>query len=336
MTDSLPLALTLGDPAGVGPELVALAAQRNWPLPLLAIGDCDRLQQAAQERGVPLQLLDSGPPGTLLPALPAGQLHVRHIPSPHPAQAGKLDPANAAAVLAMIDAAADGALRGHFRAVITAPVHKGIINDAGHPFSGHTERLAERAGAEVLMLLVADKLRVALVTTHVPLRAVAELITAERVELKLRLLQAGLQRWFGIEHPALGVLGLNPHAGEGGHMGDEEQRILLPLLQRLQREGMRLTGPLPADTAFVPRADGTSPDAFLAMYHDQGLPVLKYAGFGHAVNVTLGLPYLRTSVDHGTALDIAGRGLADPGSLIAALQLAMDACDRPALPVAPT
>lgn len=328
MSPSLPLALTIGDPAGIGPELVALAAGRPWPLPLIAIGDCERLQQAAAERGVPLQLVDAGVPGTPLPPLSAGQIYSRHIASARPARAGLLDPVNAEAVLAMIDHAADGTLAGHFRALVTGPVHKGIINDAGHPFSGHTERLAERAGQqEVLMLLVADALRVALVTTHVPIHAVAGLITAERVEAKLRLLEAGLKRWFGIDRPSLAVLGLNPHAGEGGHMGDEEQRILIPLLERLSQEGFQLCGPLPADTAFVARG-GLRPDAYLAMYHDQGLPVLKYAGFGIAVNMTLGLPYLRTSVDHGTALDIAGRGVADPGSLIAALTLATSACQR--------
>jgi 4-hydroxythreonine-4-phosphate dehydrogenase len=326
MTASLPIALTIGDPAGIGPELVAQIASRSWPLPLLAIGDVDRLRQAALERGIPLQAHDAGPVGSALVPLPAGQIYMRAIPSAHPARAGQLDPANADAVLAMIDAGADGALAGHYRALVTGPVHKGVINDAGHPFSGHTERLAERAGLrDVLMLLVADDLRVALVTTHVPLRAVAELITTERVESCLRLLDAGLKRWFGIARPDIAVLGLNPHAGEGGHMGDEEQRVLIPLLRRLARDEFQLSGPLPADTAFVNRGH-SHPDAYLAMYHDQGLPVLKYAGFGSAVNVTLGLPYLRTSVDHGTALDIAGRGVADPGSLLAALNLAMNAC----------
>ncbi len=328
MNALLPLALTIGDPAGVGPELVALAARRRWPLPLVAIGDCERLQQAAAERDLPLQLVEAGLLGAPLPPLPAGHLYSRHIGSARPARAGVLDPANADAVLSMIDSAADGALAGHYLALVTGPVHKGVINDAGHRFSGHTERLAERAGRqEVLMLLVADDLRVALVTTHVPLHAVAGLITAERVEAKLRLLDAGLRRWFGIDPPQIAVLGLNPHAGEGGHMGDEEQRILIPLLQQLKQQGFQLSGPLPADTAFVARS-GQRPDAYLAMYHDQGLPVLKYAGFGNAVNVTLGLPYLRTSVDHGTALDIAGHGLADPGSLEAALTLAISACQR--------
>lgn len=327
MNPQLPIALTLGDPAGVGPELVALIASEAWSRPLLAVGDGIRLRSAASERGVQLRLhpYREGP----LPPLPAGELYLLDLPAPRPVVPGSVDPANAAAVLAMIDCAADGCRDGRFAAMVTGPVHKGVINDAGHRFSGHTERLAERAGGnEVLMLLVADTLRVALVTTHLPLREVAAQISTERVERKLRLLDAGLRRWFGCADPQIAVLGLNPHAGEGGHLGDEEQRILIPLLQRLRLQGQRLEGPLPADTAFV-RRDGRHPDAYLAMYHDQGLPVLKYAGFGNAVNVTLGLPYWRSSVDHGTALDIAGRGLADPGSLRAALQLAIWSCGEP-------
>ena len=323
--DQWPLALTIGEPAGVGPELVARIATDVWSRPLVAVGDGGSLRRAAAAQRLPLRLhaVPAGP----LPALPAGEIYLHDVPAAVPATPGQLDVRNAPAVLAMIDAAADGARDGRYAGIVTAPVHKGIINDAGLPFTGHTERLAERAGCEVLMLLVANQLRVALVTTHLPLREVPAQITAERVQTRLQLLADGLQRGFGCADPLIAMLGLNPHAGEGGHLGHEEQQILIPLLQRLRSEGWRLDGPLPADTAFVRRGDD-QPDAFLAMYHDQGLPVLKYAGFGHAVNVTLGLPYWRSSVDHGTALDIAGQGLADPGSLRAALQLALQACER--------
>ena len=235
---------------------------------------------------------------------------------------GTLDPGNAEYVLDTLREATSQILAGHAAAMVTGPVHKGVINDAGIAFSGHTEFLAELAGVDrVVMMLVAGGLRVALATTHLPLRAVPEAVTAAGLRETLRIIQHDLTSRFGIVRPRIAVLGLNPHAGEGGHLGSEEIDIIEPVVVELKTEGMRLDGPLPADTAFVPRYLERF-DAVLAMYHDQGLPVLKHAGFGHAVNVTLGLPFIRTSVDHGTALDLAGTGKADSGSMNAAIELA--------------
>jgi 4-hydroxythreonine-4-phosphate dehydrogenase len=243
-----------------------------------------------------------------------------------PATAGRLETANARYVLALLDAALEGCASGRFDAIVTAPVHKGVINDAGIPFTGHTEYLAERTGAPLpVMMLAGGGLRVALATTHLPLAAVSAALTAERLAAVLRILDTDLRGKFGIAAPRILVCGLNPHAGEGGHLGREEIEVIEPTLRALQSEGLRLTGPVPADTAFLPeRLAGH--DAVLAMYHDQGLPVLKRAAFGHGVNVTLGLPVIRTSVDHGTALDLAGSGRADPGSLREALRLAVELC----------
>ncbi len=224
----------------------------------------------------------------------------------------------------MLEKACSGCVAGEFDAMVTAPVHKGIINDAGIPFTGHTEFLAEMTDSPLpVMILVADTLRVALLTTHLPLSAVPENITATRIDTTIRILNDGLSKLFHIESPSIAVLGLNPHAGEGGHLGTEEIEIIIPALDKLRADGIRITGPLPADTAFTRHAGGES-DAYLAMYHDQGLPVLKAKGFGNAVNVTLGLPVIRTSVDHGTALDLAATGNADTGSLMAAIQLAIE------------
>jgi 4-hydroxythreonine-4-phosphate dehydrogenase len=243
-----------------------------------------------------------------------------------PGTPGRLDPANAPYVLAVLDAATDGCLAGRFDAMVTAPVHKGVINEAGVRFTGHTEYLAERCGAPLpVMLLAGGGLRVALATTHLPLAHVSSAITAQRLEGVLRVLDADLRAKFGIAAPRILVCGLNPHAGEGGHLGREEIEVIEPTLERLRAQGLHLTGPVPADTAFLP-ARVAGHDAVLAMFHDQGLPVLKHASFGHAVNVTLGLPIVRTSVDHGTALDLAGTGRADPGSLRAALHLAAGMC----------
>ncbi len=240
-----------------------------------------------------------------------------------PAHPGRLDTANARYVLALLDRAIAGAVSGEFDAIVTAPVHKGIINDAGIAFTGHTEYLAERTRAPLpVMMLATRQLRVALATTHLPLRAVSEAITGALLTQVLEVLHLDLARWWGLTDPHIVVCGLNPHAGEGGHLGDEEIRVIGPALEALRARGMRLTGPVPADTAFVPaRLAGV--DTVLALYHDQGLPVIKHAGFDQAVNITLGLPILRTSVDHGTALDLAGSGKADPGSLATALQLAV-------------
>jgi 4-hydroxythreonine-4-phosphate dehydrogenase len=245
-----------------------------------------------------------------------------------PSVAGTLDAANARYVLDVLDVAVDGCISGRFDAMVTAPVHKGIINDAGVPFTGHTEYLAERTGARLpVMMLVGGGLRVALATTHLPLADVSAAITAERLADVLTILDADLKSRFGLAAPRILVCGLNPHAGEGGHLGREELDVIEPTLARLRAAGLQLTGPVPADTAFLPERVSVH-DAVLAMYHDQGLPVLKRAAFGAGVNVTLGLPIVRTSVDHGTALDLAGTGRADPGSLVAAARLAVELCTR--------
>lgn len=317
------IALTAGEPAGIGPELLVRIAQRAWPFRVVAIADRRCLHGAAARLGLPLTLVEDDP--SQRQPLAAGQLALHPAPLAHPAVPGQLDPRNAGATLAMLRSAADGALHGRFDAIVTAPVQKSVLDHPDAPFSGHTEFFQALAGVEhVVMMLVAPAdagrptLRVALATTHLPLRAVADAIEPQALERCLRVLDAGLKRDYGIPAPRIAVLGLNPHAGEDGHLGDEEQRVIIPLLQRLRSEGLQLEGPLPADTAFSPKRLAQT-DAFLAMFHDQGLPVLKFAGFGRAVNVTLGLPYVRTSVDHGTALDLAGKGEADPGSLEAAL-----------------
>jgi 4-hydroxythreonine-4-phosphate dehydrogenase len=300
------IAVTTGEPAGIGPELCAGLLQHDWACRLVLVGDRGLLERRAA-RALP----DAG---------------VLHVPLAAPSAPGRLDPANAAYVLALLDAAVDGCMAGRFDAIVTAPVHKGVINDAGVPFTGHTEYLAERTAAPLpVMMLVGGGLRVALATTHLPLAAVSAAITARRLEDVLRILDHDLRVKFGLAGPAILVCGLNPHAGEGGHLGREEIEVIEPVLDRLRAAGLRLTGPVPADTAFLPeRLAGH--DAVLAMFHDQGLPVLKHASFGHAVNVTLGLPIVRTSVDHGTALELAGTGRADPGSLHAAVRLAVELC----------
>lgn len=273
------------------------------------------LEQRAKQLGFPIRLRDE-------PTCRDGELWVDPVAMPGASVAGVLEPANADYVLATLARAADLAETGEVSALVTGPVQKSIINDAGHAFTGHTEFFRDRCGCDdVVMLLVARDLRVALATTHLPLRAVPDALTAELLERRLRILCDDLTRWFGIAAPRVLVAGLNPHAGEGGHLGCEELTVIQPVCERLRGEGLAIEGPLPADTLFLPRVLATA-DAALAMFHDQGLPVLKHAGFGEAVNVTLGLPYLRTSVDHGTALDLAGTGRADPGSFAAALKLA--------------
>ena len=300
------IAVTTGEPAGVGPELAARLATEAAAhgARLVLVGDRALLEERA---------------GRALP-----EASVQHVPLAVPSRPGRLDPANARYVLALLDAALDGCVAGRFAAMVTAPVHKGVINDAGVPFSGHTEYLAERTATPLpVMMLVGGGLRVALATTHLPLADVSAALTAERLEAVLTVLDADLRAKFAIRSPRILVCGLNPHAGEGGHLGREELDVIQPVLHRLGERGLRLTGPVPADTAFLPeRLAGH--DAVLAMYHDQGLPVLKRAAFGRGVNVTLGLPVLRTSVDHGTALDLAGTGRADPGSLRAAVDLAVE------------
>jgi 4-hydroxythreonine-4-phosphate dehydrogenase len=258
------------------------------------------------------------------------QLRVIDVPLSAPCIAGKLDPANARHVLGMLDRAIAGAMNGEFAAIVTAPVQKSVINEAGVPFTGHTEYLAERTGAaHPVMLLAAGTLRVALATTHLPLRAVSDAITPALLDTTFRILDADVRRLWGIARPRIAACGLNPHAGESGHLGREDIDVIAPAVERARRAGLLVDGPMPADTVFVPR-HLSNYDIVLAMYHDQGLPVLKHAGFGHAVNVTLGLPIVRTSVDHGTALDLAGTGRADAGSLVTATMLAMEFAGRTA------
>ncbi len=316
------IALTPGEPAGIGPDLCVMLAQQPCVAELVAVADPTLLESRAATLGLPLRLEEYVPGRAPKPASP-GVLKVRPVALRTQARCGRLDPANGVYVLDTLRAAVHGCLTGEFAALVTGPVHKGIINDAGMPFTGHTEFLAELTGSgEPVMMLAAPGLRVALATTHLPLREVSAAITPARLEHILRVLHRELGSRFDIAAPHILVCGLNPHAGEGGHLGREEIEVIEPVLQRLRAEGMDLIGPLPADTLFTPRhLDGA--DAVLAMYHDQGLPVLKHVGFGRAVNITLGLPIIRTSVDHGTALDLACTGKAEAGSLEAAVQTAI-------------
>lgn len=314
------IALTAGEPAGVGPDLCIALSQRSLPCRLSVLGDREVLRARARQLGVAVDWLH----GDAIPPHLPGALHVRHIPAAVPVVPGALDTGNAAHVLALLDAAIEGCMRGAYTALVTGPVHKGVINDAGHAFTGHTEYLAEHSGTpRVVMMLTGGDLRVALATTHLPLRQVADAITPLLLDEVIRILHADLRTKFGIAVPRIVVAGLNPHAGESGHLGREEIDVIEPVLARLRNEGMDLVGPLPADTLFS-RIRQEPCDAVLAMYHDQGLPVLKYASFGAGVNVTLGLPFIRTSVDHGTALDLAGSGRADVGSLVAAVEMAAE------------
>jgi len=291
------IALTSGEPAGVGPELCVRVARECHDAGLVVIGD-----------------------RTLL----AGCARIEHVPLVRPVTPGTLDAANARYVLAILDRAIRGCLAGEFAAMVTAPVQKSVINDAGIAFTGHTEYLAEHAGsAHVVMMLVGGGLRVALATTHLPLSDVPRAITVDSLGKTLRVLHSDLRRRFRIPQPRILVAGLNPHSGESGHLGGEDQQVIAPAIAAARAAGIDASGPVPADTLFVPeRLKGA--DAVLAMYHDQGLPVLKYASFGRGVNITLGLPFVRTSVDHGTALDLAGTGRADPGSMREALELAIE------------
>lgn len=314
------LALTAGEPAGIGPDLCIALSQHSLPCRLSVLGDVGVLRARAVRLGIAVDFSC----GDTAPVHQPGWLHVRHIPVAAPVTAGTLDIRNSAHVLALLDAALAGCLDGSYHAVVTAPVHKGIINDAGFAFTGHTEYLADHTGTHrVVMMLAGGGLRVALATTHLPLRAVADAITPDLLVEVIRILHADLQSKFGIARPRIAVAGLNPHAGESGHLGREEIDIIEPVLDRLRSEGLDLVGPQPADTLFS-RIRHEPCDAVLAMYHDQGLPVLKYASFGAGVNVTLGLPFIRTSVDHGTALDLAGSGRAEVGSLVAAIDMALE------------
>jgi 4-hydroxythreonine-4-phosphate dehydrogenase len=312
------LALVPGEPAGIGPELVVRALRQDFGAELVVFGDAAALQRAASALSLPLELHRRGEAPTSIRSV-----EVIDIAHPVPAAFGSPEAANAASVVAALTRAAHACLDGDCHGLVTGPVHKGVINDGGIAFTGTTGLLAALAGREVVMMLANDVVRVALLTVHVPLRAVADAITEDALDATLRILHAALARDFGVASPTIAVLGLNPHAGEAGHLGREELDIIEPTLERLRGEGMRLVGPLPADTAFLPdKLRGF--DAVLAMYHDQGLPVLKYSDFANAVNISLGLPFPRVAVDHGTALELAGNGVADPSSLYAAIH----ACAR--------
>lgn len=317
----LRLAITPGEPAGIGPDLLVRLAQRPTPHELVAYADPTLLQARAELLGLPLELRSLDPEAAARP-LTKGELVVAPIKLRAAVTPGVLNPANASYVLETLSAAIADCLNGHCQALVTAPVHKGVINDAGTAFSGHTEFLAEQTNrSRVVMMLATEGLRVALATTHLPLSEVSSAITGELLEQVIDILHTDLQLQFGIANPRILVCGLNPHAGEGGHLGMEEINIIEPTLERLRQRGINLVGPLPADTLFTPKYLEHC-DAVLAMYHDQGLPVLKYKGFGAAVNITLGLPIIRTSVDHGTALDLAGTDKADLGSLTTAINYA--------------
>ncbi len=318
------LVLTPGEPAGIGPDLCVQLAQQPPHAQLIAIADPQLLADRAALLGLPLQLREfsaTAPPHRSEP----GELFIAPVPLSRAVTPGQLDPGNADYVLQTLRRAVEGCLQGEFDALVTGPVHKGVINEAGGiPFSGHTEFLAGLTGTRrVVMMLATPGLRVALATTHLPLAEVSRNITPQRLEEVIRILHHEMGQRFGLATPRIMVCGLNPHAGEGGHLGREEVEVIAPLLERLRSEGMHLFGPLPADTLFTPRYLDEA-DAVLAMYHDQGLPVLKHMGFGRAVNITLGLPLIRTSVDHGTALELAGSGQADTGSLNYAIEVAID------------
>lgn len=315
------LLITPGEPAGIGPDITVLAAQKSWPAALTVIADPDLLLQRAKQLNLPLQLRE-------IYSLTSSQMHVAGklniipIKLHTPVLAGTLNPTNAAYVLETLTLAATLCKNKHANAIVTGPVHKGILNQAGMSFTGHTEFFAQDANVKkTVMLFVVDKLKIALATTHLPLKQVSQAITHDLITETLTILHTELQRQFNLTSPRILICGLNPHAGENGYLGREEIDIMIPALTALRKIGMQVEGPLPADTLFTPK-HLLHTDAVLAMYHDQALPLVKYIGFGHAVNVTLGLPYVRTSVDHGTALDIAGSGKADAGSLEAAIQLA--------------
>jgi 4-hydroxythreonine-4-phosphate dehydrogenase len=317
------IAVTTGEPAGIGPELCLRLAEREWSQPLVLIGDKTMLDVRAAALGLPV-----------LPEFLAGSLSSRHWsghplsiwnhPLPEFVLPGKLNPANSREVPAMLDTAIHGCVSGYFGAMVTAPVHKGAINDAGIAFTGHTEYLAAATNTpRVVMMLAGGGLRVALATTHLPLKDVSAAIEPVSLTQTLRIIERDLRSKFGVAKPRIAVCGLNPHAGEGGYLGGEEIAVITPVIDALRSEGMEVHGPYPADTIFV-ESHAQGYDAILAMFHDQGLPVLKRASFGAGVNITLGLPFIRTSVDHGTALDLAGTGRADAGSLFAAVELAIE------------
>ena len=319
MTDIQRIALTSGEPAGIGPDL-CLFAQQHYPAELVILGNRQLLQDRARTLGIEFKLDDYQPEE--VPQ--ANRRCLLDIPLVEPCEIGKLAPGNASHVINMLERAVEGCLNREFSAMVTAPIHKGNINNAGIPFSGHTEFLARHCQIDTpVMMLATQGLRVALVTTHIPLHEVARHITPETLATVITVLHQDLVKKFHIEKPRILICGLNPHAGEAGHLGTEEITVITPVLEQFRQQGMNLVGPLPADTLFTDKYLANA-DAVLAMYHDQGLPVLKHMGFGRAVNITLGLPVIRTSVDHGTALDLAGTGQIDSGSLEIAISTAID------------
>ena len=312
-----PIIVTAGEPAGIGPDLCVHLATTDWASQIIVLGDIDTLARRAKLLGSNIELVEYD----AKTSRETGQLQVLSNALVEPAECGNLDPRNSQSLLDGLDRAIAGCLSGEFSAMVTAPLQKSVIIDAGIVFTGHTEYLAAKTATPTpVMLLVANDLRVALASTHLPLREVADYLTGERIIAVIEVLHRDLVAKFALQEPRILVCGLNPHAGESGHLGSEDENVILPAIKACRSRGINVEGPLPADTAFTPAA-GQS-DAILAMYHDQGLPVVKYAGFGNAVNVTLGLPFIRTSVDHGTALDLAGCGTADNGSMLAAVALA--------------
>ena len=327
MTESRPLIISAGEPAGIGPELCLSLARESLPCATVVVSDPDMLRSRAEMIGVDVTVTEIDPAQSSTRQARQGELLVIPQHFSRPPVCGQPDPANAQALLDGLRMAVAGCVAGRFAGLVTAPLQKSVINDAGIAFTGHTEFLAELTDTDLpVMLLVADDLRVALASTHLPLRDVADSLTQAGLRDVLNVLLNDLHDKFGIESPEVVVCGLNPHAGEGGHLGSEDAEIISPVVEEFVAQGHNVRGPLPADTAFTPAAGHK--DAVLAMYHDQGLPVLKYASFGHGVNVTLGLPIIRTSVDHGTALDIAGSGQADNGSLLQALRLAASLAEQ--------
>lgn len=316
------IAITPGEPAGIGPDILIDMARQVLPARLVCIADPDLMRDRAKELGQSVTIHEITDTDKL-PEHRLGELYVFPVRLKAPAKPGRLNTQNAAYVLYCLETAVSLIQKQQAHALVTGPVHKGIINDAGIQFTGHTEYLAELTNATPVMMLTADTLRVALATTHLPLQQISQAITRDSLGQVIRILHHDLISHFGINNPRILVCGLNPHAGEGGHLGHEEIEIIEPVLQQLRAEGMELHGPLPADSLFTPKYLQHA-DAVLAMYHDQGLPVLKYAGFGHAINITLGLPVIRTSVDHGTALELAGTGRANCSSLQSAVALAIE------------
>jgi 4-hydroxythreonine-4-phosphate dehydrogenase len=316
------IAITPGEPAGIGPDLTLALGRIPQPAELVVVADPSLISDRAKQLGLTISLQEANLNRAPQPHR-GGSLSMLPVRLSDRVRCGHLNPANASYVLETLERATVGCLESSFDAMVTGPVHKGVINDAGFAFTGHTEFIAERTGGDPVMLLTANGFRVALATTHLPLARVSETITAERLTKIIRVLDRDLHQRFRVATPRILVCGLNPHAGECGHLGTEEVRIIAPTLERLRTEGLRLIGPLPADTAFT-KEHLAEADVVLAMYHDQGLPTLKHVAFGRAVNVTLGLPIIRTSVDHGTALPLAGSGQADATSLLAALELAIE------------